>query len=296
MVDLVIVGSVAFDTVETPFGSVKETLGGSATYASLAASFFAKAGIVAVVGNDFNNHDVFHTNNICTKGLKTVEGKTFRWSGYYEYDMNQAHTIQTEENVFKGFMPDIPEEYKNAGYVFLGNIGPELQMHVLKQMKNPVAIMDVMNYWIERTRDRLFDVMKKCNILLMNDAEARELFETTNLITAGQRALKVGLQAVVIKKGEHGVLLFTENNVFCLPGYPCEDLKDPTGAGDSFAGAFTGYLAKNDVSEESLRKAVVYGSTVASFNVEDFSFNNLKRITINDIESRYKGFRNLINF
>ncbi len=296
MVDIVIVGSVAFDTVETPFGSVKEALGGSATYASLAASFFSKPGIVAVVGNDFNNHNVFHTNNICTKGLKTVEGRTFRWSGYYEYDMNQAHTIQTEENVFKDFLPDIPEEYKNARYVFLGNIGPELQLHVLKQMNNPIAIMDVMNYWIERTRDRLFDVMKKCNILLMNDSEARELFKTTNLITAGQKALKIGLQAVVIKKGEHGVLLFTKDRVFSLPGYPCENLKDPTGAGDSFAGAFTGYLSKNGINEESLRKAVVYGSAVASFNVEDFSFNNLKRITINDIENRYKEFRNLMTF
>ena len=163
-------------------------------------------------------------------------------------------------------------------------------------MNKPLVIMDTMNYWIERKKEKLMDVIKKSNVLLLNDAEARELFETTNLICAGKRALELGLKAAVIKKGEHGVLLFTKNNVFCLPGYPCENIKDPTGAGDSFAGAFTGYLAKNDTSIESLRKAVVYGSAVASFNVEDFSFNNLKRIKINDIENRYKEFRDMITF
>ena len=296
MVDLVIVGAVAFDTVKTPFGSVNEALGGSATYASLAARFFSNPGIVAVVGDDFKHHNIFSENNICTKGLKTVKGKTFRWSGYYEYDMNQAHTTDTQVNVFENFRPEIPEEYKNAKCVFLANIDPELQLHVLEQMNNAIAVMDTMNYWIERTRERLFDVMKKSDVLLMNDAEARELFETTNLITAGKKALRVGPSAVVIKKGEHGALLFTKDRLLPICGYPLENVKDPTGAGDSFAGALSGYISKHGLSSESLCKAVVYGSAVASYNVEDFSFNNLKKIDMNDIEARFKEFKDMVTF
>jgi sugar/nucleoside kinase (ribokinase family) len=296
MVDLVIVGSVALDTVETPFGSVTDAPGGSATYASLASRFFARPGIVAVVGKDFKHHDVFQENNICTKGLKIVEGRTFRWSGYYEYDMNEAHTILTQTNVFDSFSPDLPEEYKNAGFVFLGNIGPELQMRVLEQMKNPVVVVDTMNYWIEREPEKVIEVIKKSNILMINDAEIRQLFNTTNLVAAGKKVLGFGLDAVVIKKGEHGVLLLTKNKIFSLPGYPLENVRDPTGAGDSFAGAFTGYIAKNGFDEDALCKAVVYGSIVASFNVEDFSFNNLKNINFQDIELRYNEFKNLTKF
>jgi len=296
MVDLVIVGSIALDTIETPFGSVKEVLGGSATHASIAASFFANPGIVGVVGEDFNHHDVFHSRDICTKGIKTEKGKTFRWSGYYEYDMNQAHTVQTQLNVFENFSPQLPDEYKDSKCVFLANIDPDLQLSVLEQMGNPLIIMDTMNYWIERKRDQLLDVIKKSNILLLNDAEARELFETTNLICAGRKGLELGLDAVVIKKGEHGVLLFTGDEMFLLPGYPLENVLDPTGAGDSFAGAFTGYMSRNDLTKENLRKAVVYGSAVASFNVEDFSFNNMNKIKLEDIEKRFREFKNMIKF
>ena len=210
--------------------------------------------------------------------------------------MNQAHTVQTEENVFKGFSPELPDDYKKAKYVFLANIGPDLHLKVLEQMKNPIVVMDTMNYWIERTPDLLMDVIKKSNVVLVNDAEAREIFKTTNLITAGKSALGLGLDAFVIKKGEHGVLLFTGDDIFSLPGYPCENVRDPTGAGDSFAGAFSGYLAKNGFSIENLCRAVAYGSAVASFNVEDFSFNNLNRIKIGDIENRYKEFRDMITF
>ncbi len=296
MVDLVVVGSVAFDTIETPFGSVKEALGGSATYASLSARFFAEPGIVAVVGDDFRQHDIFVKNKICTKGLKAVKGSTFRWSGYYEYDMNQAHTVETHLNVFENFLPEIPEEYRDSSYVFLANIDPELQLHVLEQMDKPVVVMDTMNYWIERKRDKLLEVIKKSNIALLNDAEARELFNTTNLITAGKNALELGLDAVVIKKGEHGALLFAKDKLFLLPGYPLENVKDPTGAGDSFAGALSGYISKNGFSYENICRSVVYGSALASFNVEDFSLNNLVRIEMKDIESRFKEFKNMITF
>ena len=296
MVDLVIVGTVAFDTVKTPFGSVKEALGGSATYASLAARFFAKTGLVAVVGEDFDHKEIFHDNQISTNGLKIVKGKTFRWSGYYEYDMNQAHTTDTQLNVLENFRPEIPDDYKNAECVFLANIDPESQLHVLEQMDNPIVIMDTMNYWIEKKRDKLIDVIKKSNVLMINDAEARELFETTNLITAGKKALKVGPSAVVIKKGEHGALLFTKDRLLPICGYPLENVKDPTGAGDSFAGALSGYISKNGLSSESLCKAVVYGSAVASYNVEDFSFNNLKKIDMNAIEARFKEFKDMVTF
>ena len=296
MVDLVIVGSVAFDSIETPFGSVKDVLGGSATHASLAASFFVKPGIVAVVGDDFDHHDVFHSRNISTEGLKTAKGRTFRWSGYYEYDMNQAHTVQTQLNVFENFFPEVPDNYKKAKYLFLANIDPELQLHILKQMKNPIVIIDTMNYWIEKNRDQLMDIVEKSNVFLLNDSEAREFFNTSNIITAGRKILELGVDAVVIKKGEHGALLFTKDRLFPLPGYPLENVRDPTGAGDSFAGAFSGYLAKNGFNTENICKAVVYGSAVASFNVEDFSFNNLNKITMNDIEARYKKFRDMITF
>lgn len=296
MVDLVIVGSVALDNIKTPFGSVMEVPGGSATHASIAASFFARPGIVGVVGDDFKYHDAFRSKDICTLGLKTTKGKTFRWSGYYEYDMNQAHTIQTDLNVFEDFSPELPDEYRNTKHLFLANIDPELQLNVLKQLKSPVTVMDTMNYWIEKKREQLMDVIKNSNIFLLNDAEARELFNTTNLIAAGKKILGLGLDAVVIKKGEHGLLLFTEGGIFMLPGYPLENVRDPTGAGDSFAGAFTGYLSKRELNDDNIRRAAVYGSAVASFNVEDFSFNNLKKISLNDIELRYNEFKKIIRF
>ncbi len=296
MVDIVIVGSIAFDTIKTPFGSASEVLGGAATYASMAASFFVKPGIVAVVGEDFNHMDLFRSRNICTAGIKVASGKTFRWSGYYEFDMNHAHTVATHLNVFENFMPHLPAEYKTTRSLFLANIDPDLQLSVLQQMSPNLVVADTMNYWIEKKREQLLEVVKKTNVFLLNDAEARELMKTTNLINAGRKILDLGPDAVIIKKGEHGALLFTDSTVFMLPGYPLENVRDPTGAGDSFAGAFSGYLSKNGISEQHVKRALVYGSAVASFNVEDFGLNKLKKITMNDIETRYKEFEAMMRF
>ncbi|MBI2664491.1 sugar kinase [Candidatus Woesearchaeota archaeon] len=297
--DAVIVGSVALDTVKTPFGEVKEVLGGAATYSSYAASFFAKPGIVAVVGEDFPKEhlQLLEARGIDTSGIKK-EGKTFRWEGFYEYDMNEAKTVKTELNSFESFSPKIPEEYKKAKYVFLANINPELQLKVLEQIESPEMVMlDSMNLWIYTKKDKLLDVIKKSDVLLLNDGEARQMFNTPNLAIAGAEALKLGVKHFIIKKGEHGALLFSEGSHFNAPGYPLEAIKDPTGCGDSFAGGLIGYMAKTNNSDESnLRKAIVYGSVLASFNAEDFSLNRLKQISNQDIEKRYKEFEKMRQF
>jgi len=299
MIDVAIVGSVALDTVKTPFGKAKEVLGGAATYASFAASFFSRPGVVAVIGEDFPQEhlDLLESRNIDVKGLKK-EGKTFRWEGYYEYDMNEAKTVKTELNSFENFKPEIPQAYKKSKYVFLANINPELQLNVLEQVSNPELIMlDTMNLWIETKKRQLLEVIKKVNVLLLNDSEARQLFETPNLVKAAAAALKLGPEHVIIKKGEHGALLFTDNSHFSAPGYPLEVIKDPTGCGDSFAGALIGYLAKTgDNSEGNIRKAIIYGSVMASFNAEDFSLNRLKKLSNEDIEVRYKEFEQMRKF
>lgn len=296
MVDLVVVGTVAYDNIKTPFGAVTDALGGSATHASFAASFFANPGIVGVVGEDFNHMDEFKARNISTAGLQVAKGRTFRWSGYYEYDMHHAHTLETQLNVLEAFKPQLPEDYKDVKNLFLANIDPELQMDVLGKMNPNLILADTMNYWIEKKRDHLLEVIKKVNVFLLNDGEARELFSTTNVIAAGRKALHLGPDAVIIKKGEHGALLLADSRIFSLPGYPLENVRDPTGAGDSFAGGLIGYLSKHGFGEEQLRRAIVYGSAVASFNVEDFGLNKLKRITLQDIEARYKEFEALVKF
>ncbi|MAG15988.1 sugar kinase [Candidatus Woesearchaeota archaeon] len=296
MVDIVIVGSVALDTVKTPFGEVKEVLGGAATYSSYAASFFSKPGIVAVVGEDFPSEhlDLLKGKEIDLNGVKK-EGKTFRWQGRYEYDMNEAKTLKTELNSFENFEPELPEEYKKTKYVFLANINPELQLQVLEQIEQPeIVMLDTMNLWIQTKKEQLLEVIKKVNVLLMNDSEARQLFETPSLVKAASSALKLGPKHVIIKKGEHGALLFTNNSHFNAPGYPLEVIKDPTGCGDSFAGALIGYLAKSGLDE--IRKAIIYGSVVASFNAEDFSLNRLKQISNEDVYSRYKEFEKMREF
>jgi ribokinase len=299
MVDLAIAGSVALDSVRTPFGEVNEALGGAATYASYAASFFCRPGVVAVVGEDFpkKHLQLLQNRNIDISGIK-IEGKTFRWEGYYEYDMNNAKTLRTELGSFAAFQPKLPEIYKNAEYVFLANIDPELQLLVLKQIKEPkLAVMDTMNFWIENKKEELLKVVKDVDILLLNDSEARELFKTPNLIKAANSAMKLGPRAVIIKKGEHGALLFMEDKHFSAPGYPLENLIDPTGAGDSFAGAMMGYIAKTkDVTERNIRRAVVYGSVIASFNAEDFSLERMKKINMQDIEKRFNEFREMREF
>jgi len=296
MVDVVIVGTVGLDNIKTPFGSVTDALGGSATHASFAASFFSKTGIISVVGEDFKLAHEFDARNISTKGLQMAKGRTFRWSGYYEYDMHHAHTMETQLNVLESFSPKLPEDYRHVKNLFLANIDPELQLDVLEQMKPRLTLADTMNFWIEKRREQLIEVIKRVDIFLLNDGEARELMNTTNIVAAGRKLLELGPQAVIIKKGEHGALLLTDSKIFSLPGYPLEIVRDPTGAGDSFAGATIGYLSNNDSDEDIIRKAMVYGSAVASFNVEDFGVNKLKRITMNDIEARFKEFEAMVKF
>jgi sugar/nucleoside kinase (ribokinase family) len=297
---VLIVGSVAFDNVKTPLGEVKEALGGAAVYSSVAASFFSPVKLVGVVGEDFPEE---HVGFLCSRGidcagLQRVPGKTFRWAGYYEYDLNQAHTLDTQLNVFEHFRPHIPDDYRSAKYVFLANIDPELQLQVLDQIDRPkLAVCDTMNFWIESKKSALLEVLKRVDIAFMNDAEARELCGTSSVIKAARQIRELGPRCVVIKKGEHGAMLFTDDSFFSAPSYPLDEVVDPTGAGDSFAGGFIGYVAStDDISDANLRKAVVCGSTVASFNVEDFSLRRMSTLTLDDISRRYDEFRNICYF
>ena len=299
MNDILIIGTVALDSIETPFGKVKKALGGSATYASFAASFFSKSALISVIGNDFPKEyiELLKKRNIDLNGLK-ITGKTFHWDGFYEYDMNEAKTRKTELNSLEHFKVEVPEKYKGIKYIFLANIDPEQQLETLRQMNKPYfVVMDTMNFWINNKKKSLIDAIKKVDVLLLNDGEARQLFSTINLVNAANQALRLGPKAVIIKKGEHGALLFTKNKHFNAPGYPLENIKDPTGCGDSFGGAFIGYLAKTkDLSERNFRKAIVYGSVVASHNAEDFGLNRLKHLTMSDIEKRYKEFQDIREF
>jgi len=300
MVELVVVGSVALDNIKTPLGEVSEALGGAAVYSSVAASFLTDVGVVGVIGKDFPNDYVefLLERGICTKGLCTSNGRTFRWHGHYEGDMNNATTLKTELNAFATFDPELPDEYKKAKYVFLANIDPELQMRVIKQMENPKLIaMDTMNHWIEKDKQKVFDVIEMCDVLLINSDEAKKLLDTHNTIKAGKLLLKMGLKAVVIKKGEHGALLFTKEGVFSAPAFPLDDVKDPTGAGDSFAGGFMGWLAKtDDLSFDNLKRAMICATAVASYNAEGFGVDNLKKISYEDIEGRCEELKELVNF
>ena len=299
MVRVVIIGTVALDTIKTPFGEVQGVLGGSATYASWASSFFAKTGVVSIVGEDFpeEHNKILTDRGICLNGL-VKKGKTFRWDGFYEFDMNEAKTLNTELNALLEFEAELPEEYRDAEYVFLGNIDPELQLKVIGQLKNPKVIaMDTMNFWIDSKKDKLIEAIKNIDILLINDGEARQLFETTNLVKAGRKALELGVKAVIIKKGEHGALLFTKDSHFNAPGYPLEDVKDPTGCGDSFGGSLIGCIAKaGKLNDKVLRKAVVYATSVASHNAEDFSLERMKKISLKDIDKRVKEIKKIRKF
>ncbi len=298
MVDVVVLGTVGLDSVETPFGKVENTLGGSATFAAYACSFFAKPGVVSIVGEDFPKH---HLSTLEKKmNLDGVErhGKTFRWSGLYEFDMNEAKTLTTELNCLTEFDPVLPLEYRSAKFAFLGNTDPEIQLKVFSQLRCPeLVVMDTMNLWITHKKEKLLEMIKKTNVLLLNDGEARQLFETVNLVKAAGKALSLGPTAVIIKKGEHGSLLFTRNSHFSACGYPLEVVKDPTGCGDVFGGAFTGYLAKTmDLSEKNMRKAVVYASAIASFNAEDFSLRRLQELTHPEIEKRFEQMKQMREF
>lgn len=297
---ILVVGSVAFDSVETPFGQVEEVLGGSATYFSTSASFFTEVRLVAVVGEDFPAaHLEFLSNRgIDLSGLQKVPGDTFRWKGRYGYDLNEAQTLDTRLNVFESFRPRLAEGFENAEYVFLANIDPELQLEVLQQVRRPrLVACDTMNFWIGGKCEALKKTLRYVDIFIINEGEARQLAQEPNLIKAARAILAMGPKTLVVKRGEYGVLMFTEHSVFSVPAYPLESVFDPTGAGDTFAGGFMGYLAATRADHDgAIRKAVVFGSIMASFTVEDFSLDRLRRLDYAQIEERYRKFKLLTEF
>lgn len=301
MADVVMVGSVALDSVETPFGKVERALGGAATYAGVAASFFTGVQVVGVVGDDFDPaHLAFlGSRGIDTTGVETVAGgKTFHWAGVYSADMNSRETLATELNVFETFQPKLADSQRHTPYVFLANIHPAIQLDVLDQMHAPKFVgLDTMNLWIDITPDLLKQVVARVQLLLLNDEEARLLTGESNLVAAGRKLLTMGPRVALVKKGEHGALMFTEHGIFAAPGFPLEVVKDPTGCGDCFAGGLMGYLAAaDDTSEETLRRAVIFGSTVASFNAQDFSLDRLRSLTRAEVDERFAAFHELARF
>ena len=297
---LLVVGTLAFDSVETPFGQAENVLGGSASYLATSASFFAQPQIVGVVGEDFPQEhlDFFVERGIDCTGVQKTAGKTFRWSGSYHGNMNEAKTHETQLNVLESFRPDLPEHYKNTPYVFLGNIDPDLQMHVISQLTETKLIAcDTMNFWIEGRRSSLMKTLEKVDLLSINDGEAKLLSGEENIVTAAQAIRKMGPETVVIKRGEYGAVLFTQDGIFAAPAMPLKSVKDPTGAGDTFAGGMLGYLAHmNRVDDRTLRQAIIIGSAMASFTVQDFSLNNLKPLQKPDIHKRFAEFVELTRF
>jgi sugar/nucleoside kinase (ribokinase family) len=298
---VLIVGSIALDTVKTPVEEHADLLGGSASYASLGASFFSPVNLVGIVGNDFpqSEFDFWKSRQIDATGVQRVSGKTFRWSGEYAWDMNTRETRSVALNVFEHFRPDLPPAYCETDFVLLANIAPALQSHVLDQMKRPrFVVADTMDLWIETTRADLDALLPRVYILILNDSEARELTKETSLIKAGRKIRKVGPKYVAIKKGEHGALLFGEDEFFSCGAYPLEDIHDPTGAGDTFAGGMAGYLASAPGTPDfaNLRRAVIYGSVLASFSVEAFSLERLRTLTMEEIRARYSVFRAMSAF
>jgi sugar/nucleoside kinase (ribokinase family) len=296
------VGSVAFDSIKNPFGEATRVVGGSATYFSVAASFFTQVRLVAVVGDDFGDHGdrVFKGRAIDLEGLQKLPGETFRWKGEYGFDMNSRETIYTKLNVFEQFQPVIPEAYKNSPYVFLGNIHPSLQLEVLDQVREPKLVAaDTMNFWIEGTPDELRKVLRRIDVLIINDSEARELSGEANLVKAARALKAMGPCTVVIKRGENGVLTTCSgiSEFFAAPAMPLEEVFDPTGAGDTFAGGFMGSLAASGkLDDAALARAIIYGQTVASFSVEEFSLDRLLRLTQGEIKERFGHFKRLTHF
>jgi sugar/nucleoside kinase (ribokinase family) len=298
---LLVVGSVAFDALETPFGKVERTLGGAATYFSVAASFFTHVNLVAVVGNDFTARDagIFRGRHIDITGLERSPGKTFFWAGRYSDNLNDRITLATELNVFAQFNPKLPPAYRNSRYIFLANIDPTLQRSVLEQVHGQprLVALDTMNYWIERTPAELRRTLRQTQILMINDTETRQLSNEHNLLRAARHIFRLGPSTLVIKRGEHGAMMVHRDSVFCVPAFPLEAVHDPTGAGDSFAGGFMGYLAKvARVNDVTLRRAMVYGSVMGSFAVERFGLERLRRLTRREISARARHFLNLTQF
>src|SRR6185369_7049594 len=296
---LLVVGSVAYDAVETPFGKCDKMLGGSASHFSISASFFTDVGIVGVVGGDFTDQEVFDSLRIVTRDLERIkDGKTFRWAGRYQFDLNVAETLYTHLNVFADFQPKLSDESKKSRLLFLGNIQPDLQRGVREQMPDAELVaLDTMNLWIEHTRDSLVRTIKGVDVVIINDAEARQLTGIPNLIKAAREILSWGPRALIIKRGEYGAALFTSDNYFAIPAYPLEAVFDPIGAGDTFAGGFMGHLASQEkIDESAMRRAMIFGSVMASFNVEEFGTERVKRLTHAEINDRFHTFKLMTHF
>ena len=297
---VLVVGSVALDSVETPFGKADEVLGGSANYFAASASHQTAVQLVGVVGSDYpmEKLEPLRARGVDFAGLERAEGESFRWRGRYRHDLNSAETLETRLGVFSHFKPKIPEQFTDAQYVFLANIDPRLQLEVLSQVKKPKLVAcDTMNFWIESRRSDLIELIKHVDLITLNDGEARQLTEQANLVQAARWILARGPRTVLIKKGEHGAFMFTKDSLFFAPAYPLESVFDPTGAGDSFAGGFMGWLARtNDLTDANLRRAVIVGSAMGSFVVEGFSITRLLEITRADIDARVADFHRLVSF
>lgn len=297
---ILVVGSVALDSVETPFGRGDDVLGGSATYFSTSASFFTDINLVGVVGQDFPKEhiDFLESRGVDLTGLVREPGETFRWKGRYNYDLNEAQTLDTRLNVFETFQPKIPVAYAESEFLFLANIAPELQLDVLNQVKNPKLIaLDTMNYWISTKLDALKQVIPKVDILIINEGEARQMTQESNLVRAAGKILDLGVDTIIIKRGEYGVIMFSQSSTFAAPGFPLGDVIDPTGAGDTFAGGFMGCIARSgDTTDNGIRQAIIFGSVMASFNVEDISLNRMRTLKPDEIEKRFYSFKALTHF
>ena len=300
MGQLLVVGSVALDTVKTPFGEGTEVLGGSATYFSTSASFFTSVALIAVVGEDFPQQHVafLKSRGIDVAGLERRPGATFRWKGEYSHQLNEAHTLDTRLNVFETFRPKIPEAYRSPDVLFLGNIDPELQLDVLQKVERPgLVACDTMNFWINGKRDALWKVLENVDVLIINDGEARALGQDSNLVKVAKLVLSRGLKHLIIKRGEYGALMFNEKQIFGTPAFPLEDVRDPTGAGDTFAGGFLGYLtATGNRSPEAMKQAMIFGSVMASFTVESFSLDRLRILDYKEVQERFREFKRLTHF
>ncbi len=297
---ILVVGSIAYDTIETPAGKIDDALGGSTLYFSAAASLFTDVNVVGVVGSDFEKEALgfLKARDVNFDGLYVEEGKTFRWGGRYHKNMNQRDTLFTDLNVFETFEPNIPEQYKNSDYIFLANIDPVLQLHVLEQVKKPkLVVLDTMNLWIDIRREALEEVVCKSDIVIINDEELMQFTGEDNFVKAAKKIIEMGPSKLVIKRGEYGALLYSNDTFFFAPAFPLEKVVDPTGAGDTFAGGFLGFLASQEVHDEnSLRSALVYGCTTASFTVEDFSLDCLREISKEGLEERFAEFKKMMVF
>ena len=297
---VLVVGSVALDSVETPFGKADDVLGGSANFFSASASLLTQVSVVGVIGSDYpvQKLEPLKKRGVDYSGLEKAEGQSFRWRGRYRHDLNSAETLETHLGVFSHFSPKIPEKLRNSPFVFLANIDPQLQLDVLEQVNRPKLVAcDTMNFWIQSRRPDLLKLLSRVDLVTLNDAEARQLTEKFNLVQAAQWIMARGPRHVIIKKGEHGAFMFTENSIFFAPAFPLESVFDPTGAGDSFAGGFIGYLANTgDLSEANMRRAVIYGSVMGSFAVEQFSIDRLLTVTRAEIDQRVRDMRRLVAF